>query len=286
MYKWADLNHLGFPASFEVVAAYVDVTLPQLVELSLDKSVVDVSNKANAVTITVRVTDNVSLRGVSSVSPSLKSPLRHQHAYDALLGGAVSAWTPTDAVIVKTLIVPRGGESGTWEFYIYLSDSAGNQIRYETSELARLGFAHSIEVVTAREDVIPPELVELSIDPSVVDVSNGDADINFTIRATDDLSGIHSALVNLVSPSGWRRSVEDGTTFRGPAPDIDHVIANHFTDVDKVQVARLTLPQFSESGTWRVESIELSDYLWNRREYRVEELENLGFPTSFEVPYD
>ena len=285
VYKWADLNHLGFPASFEVVAAYVDVTFPELVELNLDKSVVDVSNKANAVTITVRVTDNVSLLGVSSVTPHLKSPLRHQRAYDALLRGAVSAWTPTDAVIVKTFIVPRGGESGTWELSIHLTDSANNQRRYETSELARLGFAHSIEVVTTREDVTPPELVALSIDPSVVDVSTGDADINFTIRATDDLSGVHNVVVNLVSPSGWRRIVEDGTTFVGPAPDIDHVIANYFTDIDKVHVARLTLPRFSESGIWRLESVALYDYLSNHREYGPAELKELGLPDSFEVPY-
>ena len=52
---------------------------------------------------------------------------------------------------------------------------------------------------------------------------------------------------------------------------------------DGTYVGRLTLPQYSEKGTWRIDTVYLYDEVGNNRDYRSGELAALGLPASFEV---
>ena len=47
-----------------------------------------------------------------------------------------------------------------------------------------------------------PELVEVTVDPSGVDVGAGDAEIRVAVRATDDLTGIRRVELAFESPTG------------------------------------------------------------------------------------
>ena len=51
-------------------------------------------------------------------------------------------------------------------------------------------------------DTAPPTFVEVSFSPSSVNVSRRDATITFTVRVTEDLSGLDRVAISYSSPSG------------------------------------------------------------------------------------
>ena len=123
-----------------------------------------------------------------------------------------------------------------------------------------------------QEDVTPPELIGLTIETPEVDISVRDGTIRVRVRVTDDLSGISNIDLGFRSPrrnrviwvgAGGRR--ESGTS------------------TDGVYKGANTVPQFSESGTWRLTEVRLSDRVGNNRQYQRAELSALGLATSFEV---
>ena len=126
-------------------------------------------------------------------------------------------------------------------------------------------------------DFTPPEFVEVTISPSVADVTTGDVDINVTMRIIDDLSGVGTVQLDFVSPSTVQKR-----------PVFFHT--SHFAPVgsltDGTYAYTLSLPRFSESGTWRLETAYLTDGVGNKRLHSYDEFVALGFPASFEVVYD
>ena len=126
-------------------------------------------------------------------------------------------------------------------------------------------------------DFTPPEFVEVSISPSVADVTTGDVNMSVTMRIIDDLSGVGTVQLDFVSPSKVQRR-----------PVFFHT--SHFAPVgsltDGTYAYTLPLPRFSESGTWRLETAYLTDGVGNKRQYSHDEFVALGFPASFEVVYD
>src|SRR5438874_11577492 len=97
--------------------------------------------------------------------------------------------------------------------------------------------------VQAQSDTQPPQLVDLSISPTTVDVTAGVQTITATVHVTDDLSGIDTSSgqrvrVQLFSPSGQtvagsNRS-QSGITLDGTFP------------------INITVPRFSQPGLWTV----------------------------------
>ena len=126
-------------------------------------------------------------------------------------------------------------------------------------------------------DFTPPEFVEVSISPSVADVTAGDVSINVTMRIIDDLSGVGTVQLDFLSPSKVQKR-----------PVFFHT--SHFAPVgsltDGTYAYTLSLPRFSESGTWRLETAYLADKVGNKRLHSHDEFVALGFPASFEVVYD
>ena len=123
-----------------------------------------------------------------------------------------------------------------------------------------------------QDDVTPPELVELTLDRSEVDVSSRPATITVSARVSDDLSGATRLQMDFVSPSG-----EQQTTF------FDEGVKATGSITDWVYVGAVTLPQFSESGTWTLRYVYVHDEVGNLRDYGFAELSLLGFTGSFEV---
>ena len=121
-------------------------------------------------------------------------------------------------------------------------------------------------------DFTPPEFVEVSISPSVADVTAGDVDITITVQMADDLSGVGEVQLDFMSPSTQQRK-----SFFQIAPS---------SSTNWTYTHILTLPRFSESGTWRLDIAHLRDRVGNHRMHRYDELVALGLTASFEVVYD
>ena len=89
----------------------------------------------------------------------------------------------------------------------------------------------------AQSDVLPPQLVGLSINPSSVDVTNADQTVTFTVHVTDDLSGVTVVSVTLTGPNG-----QQAVGFRsGFGLGLDVAL-----DVD------VRVPRYSQPGSWTV----------------------------------
>ena len=144
-YRSAELSGLGFSRSIEVKATQDDVTAPELVELSLDPHEVDVSAGAATITVTVRVTDDLS--GTDRVQLDFVSPSGGQESTMFVVRGPTMG-TSTDGIWVDSIILPRFSESGTWKLReVYLHDEVENLRHYRSAELSGLGLSRSFEVV-------------------------------------------------------------------------------------------------------------------------------------------
>ena len=125
-------------------------------------------------------------------------------------------------------------------------------------------------------DTTPPEIVGVTLAPSMVDVTTRDANITFTVRITDDLSGFGSGVLVFTSPSVSQtrivnfspREITSGST------------------TDGIYKGSLYLPRFSESGTWRLSRATIVDKVHNQSSYSYDDLAALGIPASIEVVYN
>jgi hypothetical protein len=139
-YATADLANLGFPASLTVVSNPSDSTPPQLTSLAVTPSAVDVGTGPATVTFDYSATDDLS--GVTAFSVALQAPgqgfcLAHFETFAATLSrtGSLSVMIPQDAPV------------GSWTICsAEVDDGVGNQARYQTTDLANLGFPTSFIV--------------------------------------------------------------------------------------------------------------------------------------------
>jgi hypothetical protein len=95
--------------------------------------------------------------------------------------------------------------------------------------------------------------------------------IRVTARITDDLAGMYYGSVGFRSPSGRYASANFDATGRVSGSALDGIYEY-----------QMTVPQFAEAGTWRIESAYLYDQVHNFRGLSAGDLEAAGFPTSFE----
>jgi len=97
------------------------------------------------------------------------------------------------------------------------------------------------------QDTQPPEIVSFDFDPKAVDTSTSSRQITATARLTDDLSGVDQGSVRFYSPSksqyvgAWFSSYERTSG----------------SDLDGVYLHKMTLPQYSEPGTWKLDYISI-----------------------------
>jgi hypothetical protein len=154
-----------------------------------------------------------------------------------------------------------------------LSDAVGNEISYSESDLDALGFPTELEVEDGPQDSTPPVLVEFDFTPKTIDVSSTTQWVTATLRITDDLSGSRQPYVRFISPSGQQDSFAWGDVVSGPPEN-------------RTYDASLTFPAFSETGTWQISYIRLSDAVGNEISYSESDLDALEFPTELVVVAD
>jgi hypothetical protein len=169
----------------------------------------------------------------------------------------------SDGTFSHDVTVPESTEGGNHQIIASGNDSAGNA----AAASAPLGV-----------DAGPPTLVDFSFTPTSVDTTSGPQTITVTAHITDDLAGnagpgyfSSPSQVRFVSPSG-------NQSVWAMMSGYERISG---TPTDGVYEYKLTLPQFSEQGTWHVASLMLVDQVGNTRRLTQSQLEADGFHATF-----
>src|SRR5260370_7688366 len=120
------------------------------------------------------------------------------------------------------------------------------------------------------QDTQPPVLTSFTFSPMAVNTTTSSASVTVTAQVTDNLSGIEEVDTEFLSPLGdqYQRcgmSLSSGTNLNG------------------TYQCTITIPAYSEAGTWSVDSVYVQDNVGNWQQYTTNQLSALGFPTQLHV---
>ena len=166
-------------AADDSVRCKYDELPPVMVETVIDPVSVDVTHASAEVTVMVHATDDT---GVEDVQLSLldESVVVSGPPAELVSGTARDGWWRT------TFEVGRWTPPGVLRPDVAVRDRLDRQT-FDDSSPARL------EVIDENPDTERPRLTLVSpVDPEPVDVRTSGADVKVTVRATDNLSGVHT----------------------------------------------------------------------------------------------
>jgi len=264
VYLPAELAALGFQHTVSVTSV-PDMTAPTLLSVSINPTAVDVTSQPDTVRVQVALSDDLS--GVQDyVTSFLYSPSGAQSVYAGLV--RVSG-TAEDGVWSGDFLIPAFSEAGDWELRLSPYDAVGNGHVYLPAELELLEFPHVV-VVTSASDAAYPELLSVSINPTIVDVTSQPDTVRVQIGVRDDLSGVQEYVsAFLFSPTGTQ-SIYAG------------LVRVSGTPVNGIWSGDFLIPTYSEAGEWQ---LRLSPYdaVGNGHAYLPAELDSLGFSHTVRV---
>jgi hypothetical protein len=251
----------GFDSGVEVTGSTPDGTGPQLTAFAFSPDSVNVDTASATINFSVTATDAGT--GVIGVSFSLNSPTetRSRTCVATRTGGTAASGTWTCSVELAEDI-----EGGTWSVSgMRLQDLAGNINELPEPELRLLGFPTEVEVVSPNADVTAPTFDAFAVTPDSVDIAAGPATVTFSITASDAGSGVTGTVTYLSSPSGSLILFCSGELQSGTA-------------ASGTWTCSVTIPQFAETGEWRILSASAGDGPGNGVALTTAELETAGFP--------
>jgi hypothetical protein len=247
-----------------------DTEPPEVVSFDFDPKSVDTSTSSQEITVTTRTTDDLS--GLDQGSIRLYSTSQSQSTNAWFGSHQRISGDELDGVYECKMTLPQYSEAGTWKLdYISAYDEVGNRRRLSCEDAVALGFPTEFEVESVG-DSEPPEVVSFNFDPKSTDTSTSSQEITITARTTDDLSGLDQGSIRFYSPS---QSQSTNAWF-----SFNQRISGD--DLDGVYECKMTLPQYSEAGTWKLDYISVYDEVGNRRRLSYDDASNLGFPTTFQ----
>ncbi len=118
-------------------------------------------------------------------------------------------------------------------------------------------------------DTTSPKLTALSFTPTTLNVGTSGQSIIVKTSATDDSSGIYNVSVNITAPSGYGYSAVN--------------ILQSGNNLNGNYQYTYSLPKNSETGTWHVSFISMTDNAGNTSSYWENDLKSLGYSTTFQV---
>jgi hypothetical protein len=226
--------------SSDLYACIQDNTPPDLISLDAVPKSINVYDGQQTVTFTLQIADDLS--GFNSGSLVLSSPSGDQSITADISG---DAQTPAGSGIYKiTITFPQSSEIGLWRISsMSLKDNANNIGHPD------LGTLEGIQVFSVALDTTPPDVERLEVVTHVINVYDGQKEAILVLHITDDLSGFTSGSLSLTSPSGNQTasgSIDAGQLLTGDKND---------------GIYKLTVPfpQFSETGTWHIASLQVKD---------------------------
>ena len=222
---------------------------PVLNAISVDKTVVDVSNGPQTVTFNFDAYDE---SGIDRESIYLRTPSGQS------MNSLWSDDNPNQEIFTFDPSSPSGNYAIS-NFSLY--DNHGNYIRYNLDSLTSFGLPYYIEVINGAESD-PPVLNAISVDKTVVDVSNGPQTVTFNFDAYDE-SGIDRESIYLRTPSG--QSMNSLWSDDNPNQEI------------------FTFDPSSPSGNYAISNFSLYDNHGNYIRYNLDSLTSFGLPYYIEV---
>jgi hypothetical protein len=277
----------GFAHEVSVADLTPDLAAPTLTAISFSPSDIDVSGGDAAVTVDLGINDNVSgvTNLISGVDFTLTSPSGQQRAQLPWIQFHLVTGTTTSGTWRATLIIPQYAEPGTWTLTaLTVRDLAFNTRFYIATDLAVFGSARTLSITSLPSDTTPPVLTSVTITPAFVNTSIAAQTVEVQVSANDDLSGVSFVplngflspnYANFMSPSGAQRASFFSFAASGILP-----IAG--TPLNGTWSLPVTLPQFSESGTWPL-SVQVKDAATNRILRSSAQLASAGFASSLVV---
>lgn len=254
-----------------VNAQVEDTNAPALAEFDFNPKTIDVGAGPQTVTITLRITDDLSgfeFGNFLFISPSGQQVLSGGYNASSRIAG-----NSLDGVYQASAVIPQFSEAGTWRvIQVFLRDQVGNSIVLGEPDLINRGFPTEL-VVNGGPDLAPPDLVEFSFDPTSIDVSAGSQTLTIRLRITDTLSSFEFGNFLFLSPSGQQ-------VISGGYNASSRVSGD---SLDGVYQVSASVPQFSEAGTWRVIQVFLRDQVGNSIVLGEGDLLSRGFSTQLQV---
>ncbi len=247
-----------------------DTTPPVLATYSYTPAAFDVSFADTPLTGAVQATDNSS--GLQSAFLAFYSPSGNRRVDCHSSAGSYSG-TLTSGTFTCMGLFPRYTETGQWQLqFLSITDRAGNTATYTKDQLAAMGFSTTL-TLTGTSDTSAPSLVSYSFSPSSITLAGSPVTLTGTIAATDNLSGLYLAYISFYSPSGQQR------VDCYPQPGVP----NSGTPLSGSYDCSGTFTPGMETGTWRVQFVELRDTVGNARYYTTQELAGMGLATTLAV---
>jgi titin len=262
----------GFPAGVNQTGTLSDTAPPVLRNLTLEPGSVDTSGDARTISVTARITDDLSgLAPTARPSLSFRSPSGRQMASASL---TLQSGSGQDGIWAGSTAIPRYSETGTWVAAgVYFNDVNGNAASTGAADLAAAGLPSSF-TQTGAADTTAPTLAGITIAPAAVDSSAAAQTVAIRAHVTDDRAGIgpnsYGVSVTVRSPSGRQTAGGYSSTLQSGTP------------TDGVWEMNVTAPRDSEQGRWTIASLSLIDQMQNRRSLSGDDLAAGGYANSFE----
>jgi hypothetical protein len=278
-----------------MVTSVPDVTPPTVTAAMASPSAIDVSSADQTVMINLQISDDIAgvaftpcsgNQGFTSFAITLRSPTGAQNRYISNTGFTLFSGTRINGTWRASFSMPKSSESGTWTLQsIVVHDCAGNTRSMSSAQIGAAGIQIALNVTSTSADLQAPTLADLSFVPITINTSTGSQAVKIRMRVLDNLAGVD------FSPDTPNLSFfAGGIEFRSPSGNQAQsaVAFNPFnlvsgTVLDGTWEGTITLPQFSEEGTWKIDYFGIKDRTRNLRNYTVSALASLGFPTTFEV---
>jgi len=258
-------------ASAGTLRAQSDTQPPRLISLTIDQGNVDVTNSSQTVTLQWHLQDDLS--GVDRASANriraiLTSPSGNQvvSGLSQLQSGVIR-----DGVFQVPVSIPRYAEPGLWRITsVRLRDNAGNSVSLDNAALVAAGQANTLMVQDGNPDTALPVLQSITLSPPIVDVSSSGQAVTVDLVVTDDRSGVAQGLMSLddlslISPSGGESRFPSVSQFQVSG-----------SNTNGTYRAIFIVPQYSEAGVWKINSVRLRDNVGSERLYDAASLVSFG----------
>jgi hypothetical protein len=271
--KAADMASLGLPTTF-TQTGQGDEAPPELGAFSLNPASVDTSSAAQTISMEATITDDLSGNTVPT-----NTQVRFTHPSGQTLTGFFGDAERTSGDELNgtyrfDAILPRGAAQGTWTLEFFsLWDALGNNRMLTAADVSALGFPTTFSQ-TGPGDTQPPVLTAFGHSPDSVSTGGSPAQITFTATITDNLAGnggSNPSQVRFKSPSGQIVDALFGEPERtsGTAQNGSYSYT-------------ATVPQFAETGTWKVDYFLLVDQVGNLKILSEAAVAGMGFDTTFQ----
>jgi len=214
------------------------------------------------VTIVISVEDNES--GVEKAFSYIKSP-------GGELTGSWGTLNEEKNKVTFTFTLDPRTASGTYTIDdIRVTDNAGNEKIYTNSEISALSFTDSWSVTNQIADNQAPNIIALSLTPSLNASDLNRKQITIDITTDNQVTDINDIYIRLISPDNANIDqyiVDTGRLFTTTQN------GNKYSHT-------ISLPLEYPDGTYTISYIFINDKALNNKQYSVAELSELGFDTS------